>query len=494
MSLLLVQKSLDALRQELAGGAQVASCAAPPNRALGICASRLGEHAAYWSDPESESKAPRAAAPAATSARTTSPSNRSPKKAWVGVGAAQIVASSGSERLSAAQARMTAFFSRLALPESTRGDVRFVGGAAFTTGRDGSGCWADFGEGTFVLPRVIYVDDALGARLLVVAPDSADVAPGLELAAQILAHLATDEDTEEEASGSLPTRTPDPIDVLEHRTSANAEEFGELVLSIRASIRAGVVSKVVAARRVTLTLSRAPEVARVLARLRSDAPSCTRFSFRIGARTFVSATPELLVETDGVRLWTEALAGTIALGPEGLDRATEARLLSSRKDREEHAFVVEAIESALLPVTRGIERAALPAVRRLARLAHLCTPIEAELRAPLPILDLVERLHPTPAVGGLPRLVALGIIERSERAERGWYAAPFGWVDAQGRGKFVVALRSALLHENKVHLFAGAGIVADSDPALEFAETELKLGAIQRALGLTTAARSTQSA
>jgi salicylate biosynthesis isochorismate synthase len=108
------------------------------------------------------------------------------------------------------------------------------------------------------------------------------------------------------------------------------------------------------------------------------------------------------------------------------------------------------------------------------------------LEGPTHVLSLVRRLHPTPAVGGVPQEAALDFIGRHEGVERGWYAAPFGWCTQQGDGHFVVALRSALLSGNKVHVYAGAGIVARSDASAEYAETELKMGSVLRSLGLAS--------
>jgi isochorismate synthase len=220
---------------------------------------------------------------------------------------------------------------------------------------------------------------------------------------------------------------------------------------------------------------------------------------RIGERAFVGATPELLLSRRGTQLRTEALAGTAACSPTagasaastaaggrdpGEGDQAAAQLRASSKDRAEHAIVVEAIKRALRPVCEDIDSPPEPRIRRLSRMVHLWSPMTARQTRQEPLLSLVARLHPTPAVGGLPRAQALSFISAHEAAERGWYASPVGFIDADGDGDFVVALRSALIHADRVHLFAGAGIVAESDPNAEFDETELKLGAMQRALGI----------
>ncbi len=176
---------------------------------------------------------------------------------------------------------------------------------------------------------------------------------------------------------------------------------------------------------------------------------------------------------------TQALAGSIAAD---LENAGET-LLSSSKDRQEQEMVVRAIASALEPLCQTLDVAETPTPRTLRHVMHLCTPIEGTLAARKHALDLVKALHPTPAVGGTPRERALQWIAECED-NRGWYAAPVGWFDAEGDGHFAVAIRSALFTGSDALVYAGAGIVADSDPALEYQETGLKQRAILDALGI----------
>jgi isochorismate synthase len=180
-----------------------------------------------------------------------------------------------------------------------------------------------------------------------------------------------------------------------------------------------------------------------------------------------------------------ALAGT---GPRGAtpeeDCALGQRLLADPKERTEHAVVVDAVREGLAEVSTRVVTEAEPRLHKLANVQHLVTPIRAQVQPGRGVLDLVERLHPTPAVGGYPRKRALEVIRQVEELDRGWYAAPLGWVDAQGQGEFVVGLRSALLRGDAATLFAGCGIVADSDPATELAEAGWKLRPILSALGV----------
>jgi isochorismate synthase EntC len=165
--------------------------------------------------------------------------------------------------------------------------------------------------------------------------------------------------------------------------------------------------------------------------------------------------------------------------------ALAGQLLASDKDRREHEIVVSSTMQALAEVCAEVFR--LPGTPRVVparSVQHLETPLRARLSRAGTVLDLVERLHPTPAVGGFPRDAALALLRELEEIERGWYAGPVGWTDLDGEGEFAVAIRSALLTGSRASLFAGCGIVADSNPAAEFAETRLKLLPMMSALGV----------
>jgi isochorismate synthase EntC len=164
-------------------------------------------------------------------------------------------------------------------------------------------------------------------------------------------------------------------------------------------------------------------------------------------------------------------------------------LRSNTKDRIEHAIVVEALREVLSDVCDDLSVADAPELLRVSNVQHLFTPIHGRLRDRLNILQLVERLHPTPAVGGFPRTAALQWMQEREGLDRGWYAGPIGWIDHAGEGEFAVAIRSAILHGSEAVLYAGCGIVADSDPEQEYAESALKLRPLLSALGANGAGR-----
>jgi isochorismate synthase len=214
-----------------------------------------------------------------------------------------------------------------------------------------------------------------------------------------------------------------------------------------------------------------------------------------GGGTLVAATPERLVRRDGDVVACDALAGTISrrapdLGPDQLGSAAHlvaARnaLLASTKDRREHDLVVRAIADALRSVGAEVSMPDQPGLRELRHVLHLHTPIRAQLARPCHVLELAARLHPTPAVGGTPTRVACEWIASREPVARGWYASPVGWFDLDGNGELAVAIRSGVLAGHRVHLWAGAGIVAGSDPDRELAETDVKLRAMLGALGIS---------
>lgn len=179
-----------------------------------------------------------------------------------------------------------------------------------------------------------------------------------------------------------------------------------------------------------------------------------------------------------------ALAGSVARGTDSKEDATfAAALLASEKDREEHAVVVDMLRTSLAPIAEQLTVASAPVVLPLRHVQHLATPITGTLRDDAGLLALAERLHPTPAVGGAPRDVALALITEHEGFDRGWYAGPIGWLGADGDGELLVALRCGLVAGSEATFFAGCGIVADSDPAREWAESRLKLRTMIAAFG-----------
>ncbi len=255
----------------------------------------------------------------------------------------------------------------------------------------------------------------------------------------------------------------------------------ESVRRILTAIDAGDVRKVVLARQLVVEAGAPFDRRGVLDRLRRTHPSC----FTYAAGGFVGASPELLIRRRGDDVASCPMAGTVRRGvtPEE-DAALTAGLRRSVKEAEEHRLLVEAVVAALAPVCVAPPAAGEPDVVRFPTVSHLATRVSGVLRRPAPsALALAGLLHPTPAVGGLPRAEALATIAALEGFDRGLYAGPVGWVDASGDGEWAVALRGAQLDGRRARLVAGAGIVAGSDPEAEWAETEVKLRPMLAAVG-----------
>jgi menaquinone-specific isochorismate synthase len=203
----------------------------------------------------------------------------------------------------------------------------------------------------------------------------------------------------------------------------------------------------------------------------------------VGDRAFLSATPERLLRVEGRRVETEAVAGT---RPRASGAATDAglrdALLASEKDRREHAYVCAAVAAALALLTEELDGDREASALTLANGLHLYAGLRGTLRPGVSALDVLRALHPTPAVGGTPAEAALAAIRRMEPFDRGLYAGPVGWVGREA-AELAVGIRSGLAHGRTLDLFSGAGLVAGSDPAAEWAEVEHKIGDFLRVLG-----------
>jgi salicylate biosynthesis isochorismate synthase len=395
-----------------------------------------------------------------------------------GLGAAREITAQGAERFGDVRRAAAELWRGVCASKQDAPPPRLFGGFAFQPRRAAGAPWSGFGEARFVLPRIGYVRDERRAWLsLAVGPT--------DLGSEVwrarfgeLDRLRSElvRRAEQGAADGAQEGVP-RVRALEERPLA---EWVALVEAIRAEIAAGRFEKIVAARRATLWLDPPPDPVRVLGRLRLLAATSTRFAVRRGTACFLGATPERLLARRGLAVETEALAGSIRAG----DPARARELLESAKERGEHAFVVRGLIESLGPLAAGIQHPEAPVVRELRHVYHLCTPVRASLREPHHVLELIERVHPTPAVGGLPSRAALEWIFEHEPDERGWYAGPVGWFDAEGDGEFAVALRSGVLDGERAHLYAGAGIVRASDARSEWTETRLKLASLVGGLGL----------
>jgi salicylate biosynthesis isochorismate synthase/menaquinone-specific isochorismate synthase len=336
-----------------------------------------------------------------------------------------------------------------------------VGGFAYRPDREPGGAWSGFPALLFRVPALAVTRVRGRTYATAMTPDAEAL---LELTAT--------------AVRAQPARK------LQVTSVRNPVAWAAAVGSTSARLRAGEAEKVVLAREVLARGDGVVSAAMVARSLRAAYPSC--FTYLItGAdgTAFAGASPELLVRRSGDRAFAQPMAGSVARGATDAEDEQLARQLEdSAKDAVEHRIVSDFVVAALRPFARSVS--ARPAeVVRFTNIQHLATSVNAELTHPAAgALELAAALHPTPAVGGWPRAAADKLIDELEGMERGWYAGAVGWIDGRGDGEFAVALRCGLLWEDGARLYAGVGVMPDSDPARELEETELKFKALLTAL------------
>jgi isochorismate synthase len=369
---------------------------------------------------------------------------------------------------------------------TTIGDAGAVGPVAFTgfsfdpdeePGHD----WHGFANAMFVVPSVVFQRRDGVSTLTFSASHAACPTETMDPNQQVAAwldemSLLFDEDNDTSAGSS------EQAPLLLHRKVETDDWDGRLARALQV-IRDGPIDKVVVTRRARFTPSRPVDCRRVFRALAAAHPECAQFSVAMPEVTLLGVSPERLVSVSGEQVVSDALAGTAPRGrdPEE-DDLLAARLMDDSKTREEHSIVVDQVRASLEPVCIGVNVPSQPNLKRLPRVQHLWSPVRGRRSMNTGILDFAARLHPTPAVGGSPREKALEWLSQHGESNRGWYTGAFGWMDAKGDGELSVVLRCGVLHDDRVDLFAGAGIVAGSDPDQELAETEWKLLTMRGAL------------
>lgn len=262
------------------------------------------------------------------------------------------------------------------------------------------------------------------------------------------------------------------------------EQYRESIPQMTSLIREGKAHKVVLARSLRLQFEQHPQIASLMEQLNEQQKNSYRFAFHIDDSTFIGATPERLIKVNHRQANSESIAGSIRRGNTAEeDKKLGESLLADEKNREEHHYVVEMIEPIFQELCETYTMPDRPQLLKMRDIQHLHTPIQGEMKDDVTILQFIERLHPTPALGGVPTKVSLEYIRQFERQDRGLYAAPIGWFDTEGNGEFAVAIRSALLKDNAAYLYAGGGIVADSNVEHEYQETWNKFSPMLRIFG-----------
>ena len=335
-------------------------------------------------------------------------------------------------------------------------------GFAFDAGSDNRGDWSGFPNSVLVVPRLL-LEWRNGHCMLTFTHLRRQGERHEQVIAQWLSALkgAMDEERGESASAACRLHA--------RKEMPEPERWRQGVAEAVEAIGWGKMTKVVLAREVQLAFGQMVDHRRLLGRLGGDYPGCTLFAVRFDGATLVGATPERLLSISQGVVTSDALAGTLEAKQAW---NTEAMI------RHEHRPVVDAILSALAPHCSGLEAGQSPASLRLQKLSHFYTRVQGRLKPGSDLFRLIEALHPTPAVGGLPRQVALDWIREREGIERGWYTGAVGWLGGAGDAELSVVLRCGLIQGKQARLYAGAGITEVSDPAAELGETRLKLAAL----------------
>lgn len=283
-------------------------------------------------------------------------------------------------------------------------------------------------------------------------------------------------------------QTTETNSVIAVQSTPAAGEFKASVSAALDAFAQGKLAKVVLSRKLILTLHKPADPERVLARLIAQNPNAFHFSLPLGqGRRLLGASPELLLRVSGGEVFTHPLAGSARRASEPVqDEAVARDLLASSKDQHEHRLVIDEIRRVLTPHCRELAIPSHPSLMSTDTLWHLGTPIAGQLHgSDASVLSLACQLHPTPALCGYPTDLARQFIREQEPFRRALFSGIVGWCDSQGNGEWAVVIRCGVLDGHQVELFAGAGIVAGSDPAMEWAETGTKLGTMLKALGLS---------
>ena len=372
----------------------------------------------------------------------------------VGIGAAARLIAAGPSRFKDIDASASELFAAIGWEGAGPRIAQLFGGFAFSPTPRANDLWRGFPAGELRLPELVYSSDGNGcAHALLSGSRWAMLRP-------------------------RPLALGHPVRGVVEIGNGGPDPYVGRVRRILEGIRDGVLQKVVLAREVHVTAGSPIDPVAWLVALRERFPTCTLFAVGEGDSVFLGASPERLVRVEGDEVRTAALAGTAPRGASrAADQALGEALCDSSKNGAEHEIVVRYLAEALADCCDEVAVAREPVLLRTRTVQHLCTELSARRRpgAPVSLLDLVGRLHPTPAVAGAPSEAALEWLAAHESLERGWFAGPVGYVQSDGDGEFAVALRSALARGRTASAWAGAGIVARSQPIAEFTETELKL-------------------
>ncbi len=397
--------------------------------------------------------------------------------AYAGYGAAAVIQSHSSDRFDDIRAQANALFSRLDVhPMPAYAEPRLFGGFSFQNETQ-TGPWQDFSPAWFVLPRVMLTSTG-DAHWLTLTSDLSDTQTRNDLRSEAIA-IAACLNAYHQSVDTISSH------LLSIDYPLSLHMWRSQIHDALGRIAQGTLEKVVLSRISDLCFDRPVDPLFALDRLSQRYPDTYRFLIAPSpSSAFLGATPEVLTEVHGQHLRTAAVAGSTRRGktPDE-DAALAAGLFTNPKERHEHALVAQNLRDLLEPLTSHLHAPEDPHILTLSNIQHLYTPFEGTLSDHTDVLHVAHTLHPTPALGGCPQQLAMDTIREIEPISRGWYASPVGWFDRHGSGIFAVAIRSAVLHGPTARLYAGCGIVAQSNPDREWEETSIKFRPMLDALG-----------
>jgi len=398
---------------------------------------------------------------------------------FVGIGATVNIVPGSADRFAGVDDEWHQLLNEEVGNASGSGGAALMGGFSFDPSVPSTERWSQFPDALFLVPWIQIATQGetswLTINTLVSPHDTLDE----NLASMAGAQALVEKIAVRARAGERTNNVRGGIVYENARTEA---DWRAMINDAIAEIRAGAFEKVVLAREVRATAQTGLDVVSVLEHLRQAHADCYVFGIWSGDSVFAGATPERLVRLDGREVKASSLAGSVRRGKTDEEDAALARgLLESAKDRREHEIVRRVLVAGLSKLCDDVSADDTPSILSLPQVHHLHTGIRATLRNDHSLLELIGEIHPTPAVGGEPSERALAFIREHEKLDRGWYAAPVGWMQ-RDRGEFAVALRSAVITGSEASLFAGCGVVRDSTPEEEYAESLLKLEPIQLAL------------
>lgn len=351
------------------------------------------------------------------------------------------------------------------------------GGFSFDPKNNKDSEWANFPTAYFVLPSIqLMTKEGRTYVIINLVTTSAYAMDDFEL-------LRVNRDQlihEAQLNEFHPSDKP----VVEAMHEIEKDRYRDAVRNTTMKIQQGEAEKVVIARSLNLQFEQSVSSVAAIHHIANEQQESYHFGLQKDGQLFFGATPERLIEIKKGRAYSACVAGSIKRGKTATDdRLMGEELLNDPKNREEHQYVVDMISTVFDAFCTDFTIAKEPKLMKIRDIQHLYTPVEAQVENERSIFEFVESLHPTPALGGVPTNESLAIIRGEEQMDRGYYAGPIGWTDTEGNGEFAVAIRSALLEEQQAYLYAGGGIVADSEVEKEYDETWIKFRPVLRALG-----------